>query len=344
MKNQILTLVLLLVASGVNAAPDGAALFHQHCAVCHGDDGKGGVGVPLSLPSFINSVSDEYLKATIRLGRPGRIMPSFPSLSDAQVNALVEYMRGWSDAPAVTHNTEPVKGDAKHGEELFARHCKQCHGEDGKGGTGTGVTFSRKRELPIIAPALNNPGFLAAATDTMIKDTLIFGREGTPMTSSLVTGLSEGDIDDLVSYIRSFEALLEDAAKDGVMQAVITAESPYTIEETIENLKAAITDQNFTLIRTDYVEHGFVEEGKENKKQVVLHFCNFNFLFQALAIDPRVGIFLPCRVTVTEQDGKVQVAAINPMRLSSLFNNDELETACKEMTGIYEAIIEDAVL
>ena len=137
---------------------------------------------------------------------------------------------------------------------------------------------------------------------------------------------------------------MEDAAKDGVMQAVITAESPYTIEETIENLKAAITDQNFTLIRTDYVEHGFVEEGKENKKQVVLHFCNFNFLFQALAIDPRVGIFLPCRVTVTEQDGKVQVAAINPMRLSSLFNNDELETACKEMTGIYEAIIEDAVL
>ena len=344
MKNQILTFILVLTASVVNAAPDGAALFHQHCAVCHGDDGKGGVGVPLSLPSFINSVSDEYLKTTIRLGRPGRIMPSFPALSDAQVNALVEHMRGWSDAPAVTHNTEPVKGDARHGKVLFAKHCAQCHGEDGKGGTGTGVTFSRKRELPIIAPALNNPGFLAAATDTMIKDTLIFGREGTPMTSLLVTGLSETDIDDVVSYIRSFEAEHEDSAKDEVLPAVISAESPYTIEETIENLKVAITDQNFTLIRTDYVEHGFVEEGEENKKQVVLHFCNFNFLFQALAIDPRVGVFLPCRVTVTEQDGKVQVATINPMRLSGLFNNDELKAACKEMTGIYEAIVADAVL
>jgi hypothetical protein len=32
---------------------------------------------------------------------------------------------------------------------------------------------------------------------------------------------------------------------------VIAAESPYTIEETIENLKMAIADQNFTLIRTD---------------------------------------------------------------------------------------------
>jgi cytochrome c oxidase cbb3-type subunit 3 len=334
----------MLAASVVNAAPDGAELFNKHCAVCHGDDGKGGVGVPLSLPSFINSVSDEYLKATIRLGRPGRIMPSFPTLSDAQVDAIVEHMRGWSDAPAVTHNTEHVKGDAKRGKELFAKHCAKCHGEDGKGGTGTGVTFSRKRELPIIAPALNNSGFLAAATDTMIKDTLIYGREGTPMTSSLVTGLSEQDIDDVVSYIRSFEAQQDDSAKDEVLHAVISADSPYTIEETVENLKAAITGQNFTLIRTDYVEHGFVEEGEENKKQVVLHFCNFNFLFQALAIDPRIGVFLPCRVTVTEQEGKVRVATINPMRLSGLFNNDELKQACEEMTGIYEAIIEDAVL
>ncbi len=344
MKKQIVALFLLVTASVVNAAPEGGELYHKHCAVCHGDDGRGGVGVPLSLTSFIDTVSDEYLRSTIRLGRPGRIMPAFPQLSESQVDAIVEHMRSWSRAPAVTHNTRPVKGDAKRGAELFAGYCVQCHGEDGKGGTGTGVTFSRKRDLPIIAPALNNPGFLAAATDEMIRDTLIYGREGTPMTSSLVTGLSEQDIDDLVSYIRSFESRHETAEKPEVVEAVITAESPYTIEETVDNLKNAIADQNFTLIRTDYVEHGFVEEGKENKSQVVLHFCNFNFLFQALAIDPRVGIFLPCRVTVTETDGKVQVATINPMRLSSLFNNDELQEACEEMTGIYEAIIEDAVL
>ncbi len=344
MKKQILALFLLITASVVNAAPDGGRLYHKHCAVCHGDDGKGGVGVPLSLPSFIDTVSDEYLKTTIRLGRPGRIMPAFPQLSDAQVSAIVAHMRSWSDAPAVTHNTEPVKGDAGRGEELFARYCAQCHGENGGGGTGTGVTFSRKRKLPIIAPALNNPGFLAAATDAMIRDTLIYGREGTPMTSSLVTGLSEQDIDDIVSYVRSFESQHVTAGEEEVMDAIIAAESPYTIEETIDNLKNAIANQNFTLIRTDFVEHGFVEEGTENKKQVVLHFCNFNFLFQALAIDPRVGIFLPCRVTVTENEGKVQVATINPMRLSKLFNNDELKEACEEMTGIYEAIIEDAVL
>ena len=55
-------------------------------------------------------------------------------------------------------------------------------------------------------------------------------------------------------------------------------------------------------------------------------------------------MFLPCRVTVVEVDGKVQVMTINPMYLSHLFNNNELDDACKQMTAIYRAIIEDATL
>lgn len=334
---------LLSVLSGASAAPDGQLLFEKHCSSCHGADGSGGVGIPLSMPSFINSVSDQYLQLTIRHGRPGRIMPAFPQLSDAQVRAVVGHMRSWSNKPAANYSMEPVIGNKDHGAELYASHCAQCHGENGQGGKGTGVTFSRKRELPIIAPALNNPGFQAAATDAMIKDTLIYGREGTPMTSSLVTGLSEPDINDLVAYIRSMnKAETED--KDQASDAMLIVDSPYGMDETIDNVKQAITDQNFTLIRTDYLDHGFVEEGSENKKQVVLHFCNFGFLFEALAIDPRVGLFLPCRVTIVEREGKVQVMAINPLRLSTLFNNDELDNACKQMTKIYETILEDATL
>ena len=124
----------------------------------------------------------------------------------------------------------------------------------------------------------------------------------------------------------------------------IVVDSPYGLDETVENVKQAITNQNFVLIRTDHLDHGFVEEEKENNKQVVLHFCNFGFLFDALTIDPRVGLFLPCRVTVIEHEGKVQVMTINPMRLSKLFNNEELDDACKEMTKVYETILEDSVL
>ena len=182
----------------------------------------------------------------------------------------------------------------------------------------------------------------------MIRDTITFGREGTPMTSMLVIGLSEDDINDLVSYIRLMEktaAELEQTPNESDNESmVITMDSPYDLEETVANLKQAITDQNFTLIRTDYLEHGLVAEGKENKKQLVLHFCNFGFLFEALAIDPRVGMFLPCRVTVIEKNGKVQLSTVNPKRLSELFNNRELDDSCQQMYEVYKALLEDATL
>lgn len=77
---------------------------------------------------------------------------------------------------------------------------------------------------------------------------------------------------------------------------------------------------------------------------MIMHFCNFKFMFEALSIDPRVGMFLPCRITVVEDRGKVKVMAINPLRLSKLFNNDELDDACKKMRDIYKDLLEDATL
>lgn len=328
----------------VIAAPNGKSLYDEHCSVCHGSNGEGGVGIPLSLPDFINRTPDEYLFKSIRYGRPGRIMPAFDRLSDAQVTSIVQYVRTWGEGEAVKEITDVIVGDAKRGKTLYEKQCLQCHGEDGHGGKGTGVTFSRKRNLPIIAPSLSNPGFLASVTDHMIRDTLKFGREGTPMYSQLVAGLSGQDIDDLVSYIRSFEGTEIKQKHYDEESPIISMDSPYGIEETIENLKQAITDQNFTIIRVEPLEAGFVKPGEESKKQMVVHFCNFGFLFEALSIDPRVGMFLPCRITVVENKGKVKVMAINPLRLSKLFNNDELDDACKEMHGIYETLIEDAVL
>jgi cytochrome c oxidase cbb3-type subunit 3 len=336
---------LLLGSMVVAAAPNGATLYATHCAACHGDTGGGGVGVPLSLSSFLNSIDDGFLRKTIRYGRPGRVMPAFSKLSDAQIDAIVGFIRAWSEKPAPQFSGIPVRGDAGHGKTLYGDYCAVCHGAEGEGGKGTGVTFSRRRNLPIIAPALNNPGFLAAASDQMIRHTLLFGREGTPMRSFLVQGLSEQDIDDLVTYVRSFEAGAPPLRKPVSNEPrIIAAESSYTLEETVENLKDALVSQNFILIRTDTLEHGLVPEGEEDPNEVILHFCNFSFLFDALTVDPRVGMFLPCRITVVERDGKVMVSAINPLYLSHLFNNAELDEYCHKMHGLYSTIIEEATL
>ncbi|MBI5040457.1 MAG: c-type cytochrome [Gammaproteobacteria bacterium] len=327
--------------------PDGARLYAQHCAVCHGETGTGGVGVPLALPAFLAGVDNTYLHETIRRGRPGRVMPAFTRLSATEIDAIIGHLRGWqkhTDTPMFA--TTRIQGDARKGGALFAQHCASCHGDHGQGGHGTGVTFSRPRDLPIIAPALNNPGFLAAASDSQIKTTLMQGREGTPMVSFLKQGLFEQDIDALVSHIRSFGELA-DTVKPASIEpepAMLVMESPYSLEETVESVKRAAVGKNFRLIRDQILEDGLFPAEQQNTRQVMVYFCNFKFLYDALALDPRVGLFLPCRVTVVEHEGKVLVMSINPKRLSHLFNNAELDRACDEMYKLYEEILEEATL
>jgi len=340
----IFGLSLLGFAISVSASHSGEHLYNQHCAACHGSSGDGGVGVPLSLPDFQSSISNEYLRKTIRIGRVGRVMPAFTQISDIEVNAIIKHLRSFAKVKIPTENTQTIKGNVSNGKKLYQSNCAVCHGASGEGGKGTGVTFSRPRHLPIMSPALSNPGFLASATDHMIKHTLETGRRGTPMMSFKKQGLSDSDLNDVVSYVRSFEKLKFVSKIQDDLSPIISFESAYSMAETVNNIKRAATGKNFRIIRIQTLDNGFVPEGKENAKQTIVYFCNFDLLNQSLAIDPRVGMFLPCRVTVVEQKGKVMVMAINPLRLSKLFNNSELDRSCLEMRDIYIEIIEEAVL
>lgn len=342
----MLTLLAVLSPSQAMAAPDGAKLYGRHCASCHGEKGDGGIGVPLSLPSFQAGISDEYLQKTIRIGRPGRVMPTFASLGDDEVDAIVRHVRSWNKGPAATYPATRIKGDPMHGKQLFAQYCAACHGSDGEGAKGTGVTFSRPRDLPIMAPSLHNSGFLAAAPDAMIKATLMNGREGTPMQSFLKAGLSEKDIDDIVSHVRSFEKSPQTASAQAVKieSPVIVRDSPSDLKTTVERVMAAVTNNNFFYGRVQTLEYGLTEPANENPNQVIVYFCNISLLNKALAIDPRVGMFLPCRITILEKNGKVQVMSVNPKVLSRLFNNSELSQLCDQLEQSYTAIIEESTL
>jgi len=165
------------------------------------------------------------------------------------------------------------------------------------------------------------------------------------MQSFLKQGMSEQDINDVVAYVRSFEKQSLKAEYDfHVEPLTLIYDSPYSLEKTIANVKLAAIGKNFRIIREQTLEDGLFEKGKDNKKQVIVYFCNFKLLNQALAVDPRVGLFLPCRVTVVEQAGEVKLYAINPKRLSGLFNNNELNKLCGSMYDTYTDILEESTL
>jgi mono/diheme cytochrome c family protein len=96
MRRLLLSLLIVVVAA-CSGPPDedatGIEIYRQLCSSCHGVDLSGGVGPGLGSGSFSESMSDEVLTQVISRGRGSR-MPAFSrTLSDAQMDRLVSYLR-----------------------------------------------------------------------------------------------------------------------------------------------------------------------------------------------------------------------------------------------------------
>lgn len=341
---QVLLLMLLLLPAF--AAPDGRELYIEHCSACHQIEGQGGIGLPLPAIKLAD-VSDDYLHKTIRAGRPGRVMPAFQRLSDAQVGAIVQFLRQRTQTSDPDLGTDPVPGNAELGQALYAEHCTKCHGDDGSGeGSGTGVTLSRERSFLVMPASISNPGFLESASDQMIRRVIDVGRKKSGMPAFGSGKLTDAEIDDVVAFVRSFEQQREPREPlDADERPTHIYESPHDFETTLANVKTALTGANFRIFPDRLLEQGLIDEFSVNTRQVGIRFCNFNVLYGMLKIEPRLGIVLPCRITVIEQaDGTVTLAIPNLRVVSRWFNNDELVDLWDEMEETFIEIIEEVTL
>jgi cytochrome c oxidase cbb3-type subunit 3 len=86
----------------------GAATYARECASCHGAEGKGGKYVQIGNPQLLIGVTNGFLRAVIREGRPGTPMPAFATKLDAQaVEDVVAYLRDLLTKAA--SQAEPIK-------------------------------------------------------------------------------------------------------------------------------------------------------------------------------------------------------------------------------------------
>jgi cytochrome c oxidase cbb3-type subunit III len=83
---------------------DGARLFADTCASCHGSNGEGKEGPALHNRALLANATDRYLVETIRRGRRGTSMPTFGAsstahrlLSDQEIESIVTFIRTWEE-------------------------------------------------------------------------------------------------------------------------------------------------------------------------------------------------------------------------------------------------------
>jgi disulfide bond formation protein DsbB len=92
--------------------PSGEELFKSTCAACHGPDARGlpNLGKNLTTSQFVDDRTSDQLVEFLKVGRPsgdplnttGVAMPpkgGNPALTDAQLRAIAQYVKGLPQAP-----------------------------------------------------------------------------------------------------------------------------------------------------------------------------------------------------------------------------------------------------
>jgi uncharacterized protein (DUF302 family) len=113
-------------------------------------------------------------------------------------------------------------------------------------------------------------------------------------------------------------------------------------EAAIERVTARLAEAGFGVLTTIDVSGTLKKKiDVDFQRYTILGACNPGFAYKALQAEDKIGTMLPCNVIVQETgDGKVEVAAVDPMASMMAIENETLGEVAAEVQGMLKNVIE----
>ncbi len=113
-------------------------------------------------------------------------------------------------------------------------------------------------------------------------------------------------------------------------------------DDAIERVTKHLADAGFGVLTTIDVSATLKKKiDVDFQRYTILGACNPKFAHQALMAEDKIGTMLPCNVIVQETaDGKVEVAAVDPMASMMAVKNEALGGVASQVQGMLKNVIE----
>jgi len=113
-------------------------------------------------------------------------------------------------------------------------------------------------------------------------------------------------------------------------------------DDAIERVTARLADAGFGVLTTIDVSGTLKKKlDADFQRYTILGACNPGFAYKALQAEDKIGVMLPCNVIVQETaDGKVEVAAVDPMASMMAIQNETLGGVATQVQGMLKNVIE----
>lgn len=126
------------------------------------------------------------------------------------------------------------------------------------------------------------------------------------------------------------------------MKYYINKTTDYQFDEAVDRITMALKGVGFGILTE--IDMKATLKSKldiDRRPYKILGACNPPFANKALGMEEKIGILLPCNVTVIErEDGKVDVSVMDPTVAMSMVENPDLELLAADVSEKLEAALE----
>jgi uncharacterized protein (DUF302 family) len=114
-----------------------------------------------------------------------------------------------------------------------------------------------------------------------------------------------------------------------------------TFDETLAKLTDELKKEGFGILTEIDVKETLKKKlDVDFRRYKILGTCNPHFAYQALQVEDKIGILLPCNVIIQEKDdGQVEVSAINPMETMKVVENLKLEALAEQVQAKLKQVV-----
>ena len=114
-----------------------------------------------------------------------------------------------------------------------------------------------------------------------------------------------------------------------------------TFADTVDKVSAELQKEGFGVLSEIDVKEKLKEKlGVDFRNYLILGACNPPYAHKALQIEDKIGTMLPCNVIVQElDDGRIEVAAIDPVASMQAVDNPKLGDVAAEIRSRLKLVI-----
>ena len=123
----------------------------------------------------------------------------------------------------------------------------------------------------------------------------------------------------------------------------LSATTTLPFAEAVERVRAELKTEGFGVLCEIDVQAKLGEKlGVAREPYLILGACDPALAHQALQAEPELGVLLPCNVVVHEHGGETYISAIDPARMLSIVDNDQLAPVAADVKARLSAVVERA--